>query len=242
MDAKVGDRVITPRIGKPVEINALWHFALVSMARWAQILSEQTLAKDLGRAAAQVGRTFARTFWCNTPGCLYDVVDGPEGALDARGRRVDASLRPNQIFAVSLGTKLLDARRARAVVDFCGRELLTPVGLRTLAASDSRYVGTYQGSPAERDAAYHQGTVWAWLLGPFALAHYRVYGDAAYGLSLLAGLAPHLGEACLGTISEIFDGDAPHTPRGCFAQAWSVAQTLFVWHELTRRAAAPGVE
>jgi predicted glycogen debranching enzyme len=242
MDAKVGDRVITPRVGKPVEINALWHFALVSTARWAQILGEQVLAKELGRAALQVGRSFARTFWCEASGCLYDVVDAPDGAVDAGGRHVDASLRPNQIFAVSLGTKLLDARRARAVVDICGRELLTPVGLRTLATSDPRYVGMYQGSPAERDAAYHQGTVWAWLLGPFALAHYRVYGDASYGLSLLAGLAPHLGEGCLGTISEIFDGDAPHTPRGCFAQAWSVAQTLFAWHELTRRAAAPSVE
>jgi len=242
MDAKTGDNVITPRIGKPVEINALWHFALVSMARWAQILSEQVLAKELGRAAAQVARTFARTFWCEASGCLYDVVDGPDGTVDARGRRADASVRPNQIFAVSLGTKLLDARRARAVVDVCGRELLTPVGLRSLTMADPRYVGVYQGTPAERDAAYHQGTVWAWLLGPYALAHYRVYQDAAYGLSLLAGLAPHMGEACIGSISEIFDGNAPHTPRGCFAQAWSVAQTLFAWHELTRRAAAPGVE
>jgi predicted glycogen debranching enzyme len=242
MDAKIGERAVTPRIGKPVEINALWHFALVSMARWAQILSEQVLAKELGRAAMQVGRAFARAFWCEPSGCLYDVVDGPDAAVDAGGRSVDASLRPNQIFAVSLGTKLLDARRARAVVDVCGRELLTPVGLRTLAVADPRYVGVYQGGPEERDAAYHQGTVWAWLLGPYALAHYRVYQDSAYALSLLTGLAPHLGEGCLGTISEIFDGDAPHTPRGCFAQAWSVGQTLFAWQELTRRAAAPGVE
>jgi predicted glycogen debranching enzyme len=242
MDAKVGDRVVTPRIGKPVEINALWHFAIVSMARWAQILREQVLAKELGRAALQVGRSFARAFWCEARGGLYDVVDTPGGALDASGRHVDAAVRPNQIFAVSLGTKLLDARRARAVVDLCGRELLTPVGLRTLAPSDPQYIGAYQGSTQERDAAYHQGTVWAWLLGPFALAHYRVYQNAAYGLSLLAGLAPHLTEGCLGTIGEIFDGDAPHRPRGCFAQAWSVAQTLFAWHELTRRTAAPVVE
>jgi len=242
MDAKVGNRVITPRIGKPVEVNALWHFALASMARWAQMLHEQRLAKQFERNAVQVARSFARAFWCEARGYLYDVVDATEGELDARGRRVDASLRANQIFAVSLGTKLLDARRARAVVDVCGRELLTPVGLRTLAAGDPQYVGVYQGGPEERDAAYHRGTVWAWLLGPFALAHYRVYQDVDYALSLLAGLAPHLGEGCLGTIGEIFDGNAPHKPRGCFAQAWSVAQTLFAWHALTRRAAAPGVE
>ena len=242
MDARVGDRAITPRIGKPVEINALWHFALSGMARWARMLSEQALAKQFERTATQVARTFARAFWCEARGYLYDVVDGPDGVPDAGGRLVDASLRPNQILAVSLGTKLLDARRARAVVDACGRELLTPVGLRTLATADPRYVGVYKGGQEERDAAYHQGTVWAWLLGPFTLAHHRVYQDTAYGLSLLAGLAPHLGEGCLGTISEIFDGDAPHTPRGCFAQAWSVSQTLFAWHTLTRRAAAPGVE
>jgi len=242
MDAKVGTQVITPRIGKPVEINALWHFALASMARWAQLLSKQRFAKQFERYAAQAARSFARAFWCEARGYLYDVVDAAEGTPDATGRRADASLRPNQIFAVSLGTKLLDARRARAVVDVCGRELLTPVGLRSLAAGDPRYVGTYQGGPAERDAAYHQGTVWAWLLGPFALAHFRVYQDAGYALSLLAGLAPHLGEGCLATIGEIFDGDAPHAPRGCFAQAWSVAQTLCAWHTLTRRAAAPPVE
>jgi predicted glycogen debranching enzyme len=242
MDAKSGDRVITPRIGKPVEINALWHFALASVARWAQILSEQRVAKQFERNAMQVARTFAHAFWCEARGYLYDVVDAAEGELDSRGRRVDARLRPNQIFAVSLGTKLLDARRARAVVDACGRELLTPVGLRTLAPSDPQYVGVYQGGPEERDAAYHQGTVWAWLLGSFALAHHRVYQNVNYALSILAGLAPHLGEGCLGTIGEIFDGDTPHAPRGCFAQAWSVSQTLFAWHELTRRAAAPGVE
>jgi len=242
MDAKVGDQAITPRIGKPVEINALWHFALASMARWAQLLSEQRIAKQFERNAAQVARAFARAFWCEARGYLYDVVDTPDGELDPRGRRVDASLRPNQILAVSLGTKLLDARRARAVVDACGRELLTPVGLRTLAPADPRYVGVYEGGPEQRDRAYHQGTAWAWLLGPFALAHHRVYQDGDYALSLLAGLAPHLTEGCLGTIGEIFDGDAPHAPRGCFAQAWSVAQTLSAWHALTRHAAAPAVE
>jgi predicted glycogen debranching enzyme len=242
MDAKVNDQVITPRIGKPVEINALWHVALTAMARWARILSEPSAAKQFERSAAQVGRAFSRAFWCEASSHLYDVVDATDGVLDARGRHMDASLRPNQIFAVSLGTKLLDARRARAVVEACARELLTPVGLRSLAPSDPRYKGLYQGSVAERDGAYHQGTVWAWLLGPFALAHYRAYHDIDYALSLLADLGPHLSEGCLGSIGEIFDGDPPHTPRGCFAQAWSVAQTLQAWHELTRRKAAPSVE
>ena len=116
------------------------------------------------------------------------------------------------------------------------------MGLRSLAPSDPRYKGIYQGSVAERDAAYHQGTVWAWLLGPFALAHYRAYHDVDYAVSLLADLVPHLTEGCLGSIGEIFDGDPPHAPRGCFAQAWSVAQTLQAWHELTRRATAPSLE
>jgi predicted glycogen debranching enzyme len=241
MDAKVNGQVITPRIGKPVEINALWHFALAAMARWAKLLREQSAAKQFDRSASQVARAFAHAFWCEASGHLYDVVDAAEGILDARGRHVDASLRPNQIFAVSLGTKLLDARRARAVVEACARELLTPVGLRSLAPSDPRYKGLYQGGVAERDAAYHQGTVWPWLLGPFALAHYRAYHDIDYAVSLLAGLVPHLSEGCLGSVGEIFDGDPPHAPRGCFAQAWSVAQTLQAWHALTRRATAPAL-
>jgi len=155
------------------------------------------------------------------------VIDGPEG--------VDPSLRPNQIFAVSLGTELLEPAQARSVVDVCARELLTPVGLRSLAPSDSRYAARYTGDPRGRDAVYHQGTVWSWLLGPFALAHYRVYGDARHAQALLAGLAPHLDEACSGTISEILDGSPPHAPRGCFAQAWSVAETLRAYHQLTAR-------
>jgi glycogen debranching enzyme len=138
---------------------------------------------------------------------------------------------------VSLGTRLLDAVRARAVVDVCARELLTPVGLRSLAASDPRYAGRYTGDPRQRDASYHQGTVWAWLLGPYALAHHRVYGDTGHALALLEGLAPHLDEACVGSISEIMDGEAPHSPRGCFAQAWSVAETLRAYHSLTAQRA-----
>jgi predicted glycogen debranching enzyme len=238
MDAKVGDWVVTPRTGKPVEINALWHYALVSMAKWARRLRASRAALEYERDARRVAAAFAPAFWFEEGGYLHDVVDGPEGTPGARGGRVDASLRPNQIFAVSLGTDLLDARRARAVVDTCARELLTPVGLRSLSPRDSRYAGQYCGDLRRRDAAYHQGTVWNWLLGPFALAHFRVYGDSAHAQALLAGLAPHLDEACIGTISEIMDGDAPHSPRGCFAQAWSVAETLRAWHALSPAQAA----
>jgi len=232
MDAKFGDWVITPRIGKPVEINALWHFALTQMASWARVLGDPGAAAGYARAAARVAATFAEAFWFEAGGYLYDVIDTPDGEPDERGRRVDRSLRPNQIFAISLGSELLNAQQARAVVDCCSRELLTPVGLRSLSPHAAQYAAHYSGGPRERDALYHQGTIWSWLLGPFALAHYRVYGNAEHACALLAGLAPHLGEACLGTISEIFDGDAPHQPRGCFAQAWSVAETLRAWYVL----------
>jgi len=235
MDAKVGDWVVTPRTGKAVEINALWHFALLQMSRWATALGDPVAARRYQDAAKQVAESFAAAFWCEQTGCLYDVVDGPEG-LPVNGRRVDPRIRPNQIFAVSLGTDLLPARQQQAVVDTCARLLLTPVGLRSLAVDDPAYVGRYQGGPLQRDGSYHQGTVWSWLLGPFAIAHHQVYGDPAYAQALLASAVPHLDEACVGSISEIFDGDAPHAPRGCFAQAWSVAETLRAWHRLARAA------
>jgi predicted glycogen debranching enzyme len=225
MDAKFGDWVVTPRTGKAVEVNALWHFALEHMAMWAQILGQVEDGARHASEAQRVRESFNVSFWSEEAGYLYDVIDGPGG--------VDLSLRPNQIFAVSLAPGLLDAWRARAVVDICGRELLTPVGLRSLSPRHPDYAATYAGGARERDAAYHQGTVWSWLLGPFVLAHYRVYGDAAQAQALLAGLAPHLREACLGTISEIFDGQAPHTPRGCVAQAWSVAETLRAWYSIS---------
>ena len=233
MDAKVGDWVVTPRTGKPVEINALWHFALTHMAHWASEMGDTRASAAYARSAARVAAAFVPAFWYEEGGYLYDVVES-ECAVRSEGTHSDPSLRPNQLFAISLGTQLLDERRARAVVDVCARVLLTPVGLRSLAPGTPGYAGQYGGDPRERDGAYHQGTVWSWLAGPFALAHYRTYGDADYVLNLLAGLAAHLDEACLGTISEIFDGNAPHVPRGCFAQAWSVGETLRAWHILSR--------
>jgi predicted glycogen debranching enzyme len=240
MDAKVGDWVVTPRTGKPVEINALWHLVLSSMGRWAPLFGDAVAAADYRRSADQIAHAFAQAFWYEDGGYLYDVIDCENSGSTSGASRVDRSLRPNQVLALSLGTGLLDARRARSVLEVCARELLTPVGLRSLAPGEQSYVGEYRGSPLQRDGAYHQGTVWSWLLGPFALAHYQAYGDAAQALALLAGLAPHLDEACLGTISEIFDGNGPHAPRGCFAQAWSVGETLRAWHLLQRAQARGG--
>jgi predicted glycogen debranching enzyme len=232
MDAKVGDWVVTPRIGKPVEVNALWFNALCAMRDFAVEVGDEKAAREYLARAERAGRSFAESFWHESGGYLYDVIDGLEGELGTNGLRRDASLRPNQVFAVSLPHPLLDNGRAKSIVDVCARHLWTPLGLRSLAPVDPRYVGRYAGGPRERDAAYHQGTVWSWLAGPFALAHYRAYGDATRAKQLLAGLSAHLREACIGQLSEIHDGDAPHLPQGCFAQAWSVAETLRAWREL----------
>jgi predicted glycogen debranching enzyme len=219
MDAKVGDWVVTPRIGKPVEINALWFNALHSMSTFARRLNKS--AQEYDTLASQVQSGFRR-FWNPELGHCYDVLDTPEGN--------DPSLRPNQIFAVSLPQSLLNPEEQCGVVDACSRTLLTSYGLRSLSPGHSQYQGRYTGSPLQRDGAYHQGTVWGWLLGPFALAHLRVYKDKQQAASFLAPMAQHLHSAGLGTISEIFDGDAPFTPKGCIAQAWSVAEVLRAWH------------
>jgi predicted glycogen debranching enzyme len=232
MDAKVGDWVVTPRIGKPVEINALWFNALAITRDLAQRLGDHTAVREYAALAERVGRSFADRYWFESGGYLYDVIDGPEGEPGPHGRRRDASLRPNQVFALSLPHPLLDNGRARSIVDVCARELWTPVGLRSLASGDTRYIGHYGGGPRERDGAYHQGTVWSWLSGPFALAHYRAYGHAERALQYLTPLAGHLRQACLGQVSEIFDGEPPFRPQGCFAQAWSVAETLRLWREI----------
>lgn len=218
MDAKVGDRPITPRIGKPVEVNALWFNALHLMAGFAKELGKP--AEEYTRLAARVKKSFAR-FWNPAKQCCFDVIDGPDGN--------DASLRPNQIFAASLPESPLSADQMKNIVDICALRLVTPHGLRSLDAADAKYIGRYQGTQDVRDAAYHQGTVWAWLLGPFVLAHLRVYNDPERAFAFLEPMAQHLLAAGLGTISEIFDGDAPFTPRGAFAQAWSVAEILRAW-------------
>ncbi len=230
MDAKVGDWVVTPRMGKAVEVNALWYNALLSMAAFSRRLGRPV--DRWQRLAERVQAGFER-FWNKAAGCCYDVVDGPEGD--------DASLRPNQIFAVSLPESPLSAEQQRQVVDACGQYLLTSFGLRSLAPGHPAYQGRYAGGTRERDGAYHQGTVWGWLLGPFALAHFRVYGDAAAARAFLLPMADRLTDYGVGSIAEIFDGDPPFASRGCIAQAWSVAETLQAWLHLAGGRAAPSL-
>jgi predicted glycogen debranching enzyme len=225
MDAKVGDWVVTPRIGKPIEINALWYCALRSIAKFARQLGKPY--KEYDAIADRTLIKFSR-FWNADTGYCYDVLDSPDGD--------DASLRPNQIFAISLpgiGAKgyapLLTPIQQRGVVDTCGRSLLTSYGLRSLAPNHPQYQGHYGGNQLQRDGAYHQGTTWGWLLGSFVLAHLQVYGDRAQARQFLEPIGHHLLAHGLGTCSEIFDGDAPMTPRGCIAQAWTVAEVLRAW-------------
>lgn len=218
MDAKVGDWVVTPRIGKPVEVNALWFNALLSMARFARALKKSS--SDYESMALHVREGFAR-FWNAQNQFCFDVLDGPEGN--------DASFRPNQILAISLTERLLSPDRMRAVVDACEQHLLAPRGLRSLSPSDPRYRGFYGGPQYDRDAAYHQGTVWGWLLGPFIQAHLRVYKDRIRVAAFLEPMKQSIMEYGLGTAGEIFDGEPPFAPRGCIAQAWTVGELLRAW-------------
>ena len=224
------DTKFTQRNGKPVEINALWHGALSLMADWAQDLSEPA-AEEYRAEADSVRDSFRAQFWNPQRECLYDVLT-PEGPV--------AKLRPNQIFAVSLPFGLLDKEQARGVVRIVERELLTPVGLRTLEPADPDYKPRYEGSPDERDSAYHQGTVWPWLLGPFLDAYLAAFGKTTASLAHCRGLVDALEEqasssGCIGSIAEIYDAEEPRYPRGCPAQAWSVAEIARVkaqygWH------------
>jgi predicted glycogen debranching enzyme len=225
MDARVDGREVTPRTGKPVEINALWYNALVAMG---------TLAGALGRPPARWEALAARTaagfarFWNAEAGHCFDVIDGPGGP--------EAALRPNQILAVSLPASPLSPERQRQVVDACARRLLVSCGLRSLAPGEPGYRPHFGGGPRERDGAYHQGTAWAWLLGPFALAYDRVHGDRAAARALLEPMAQHLADYGVGSIAEVFDAEPPFAPGGCIAQAWSVAETLRVWFRLDPKA------
>jgi len=218
MDAKVDDWVVTPRIGKPVEVNALWYNALRSLEAFAEKLDEP--AAPFADRAERVSAAFSR-FWAPKCGHLKDVINGPSGD--------QPRLRPNQLFAVSLPHSPLSSEKQRAVVETCAAHLYTPHGLRSLAPEGPDYVGVYRGGREHRDGAYHQGTVWSWLIGPFVKAHLRVYDDPETARSYLAPLRRHLEGHGVGSISEIFDGDAPFTPRGTPAQAWGVAKLLEAW-------------
>jgi predicted glycogen debranching enzyme len=228
MDAKVDDWVVTPRRGKAVEINALWYNALKLMEQWARERGDSAASEYQDRAA-QAKRSFNDRFWYAAGGYLYDVVDTEQGGPGS----VDPKCRPNQILAIALPHAVLDRNRWEPVLTVVRNRLLTPVGLRSLAPDDPDFKPRYFGDLRARDAAYHQGTVWAWLVGPFVDAWLKVYpADDAGARQALEGFVPHFDDACIGSISEVFDADAPFAPRGCIAQAWSVAEVLRAWLKL----------
>jgi glycogen debranching enzyme len=211
---------VTPRHGKPVEIQALWYNALRVMEHLARRFNEPNAKDEYGSIANKALASFNEMFWNEQTGCLYDVVNGENR---------DASIRPNQVIAISLANTMLSKERAVSALRVIERELLTPRGLRTLSPKDPNYIGRYEGGPTKRDGAYHQGTVWPWLMGPYITAYTKTFGKKAarkFASTWLENFQDHLHEACLGQVSEIFDGDAPHAPRGCVAQAWSVAELL----------------
>jgi predicted glycogen debranching enzyme len=228
MDAEVEGRAVTPRAGKAVEIQALWYNALRAMQLLANRFEEKNLTEKYAAIAGEVQKSFNKKFWNSEKNCLFDVVEAT-GA--------DASLRPNQIIAASLDFTMLDNDRRERIVDVVQRELLTAYGLRTLARNDPRYRGMYVGDRRSRDQAYHNGAVWPWLLGPFITTFLKAkgYGDFRLEYALKNFILPlftqQIFQACSGTLNEIFDGDAPHTPRGCVAQAWSVAEPLRAYVE-----------
>ncbi|HEX8637766.1 MAG TPA: amylo-alpha-1,6-glucosidase, partial [Pyrinomonadaceae bacterium] len=221
MDAKYGDEIFTPRVGKPVEIQALWYNALKITAEYAEKFGDAENAAKFAATAELARQSFNALFWNDAEGCLFDVV--------VNGRK-DRSVRPNQIFAVGLKNAILnDAERCRKVIEKVESELLTPFGLRSLSPKDMSYRPIYTGSPFARDSAYHQGTVWAWLIGAFVDAHRKVYPENETRVAeILAGFKEHLFADGIGQISEIFDAEPPFRPRGCPAQAWSVAEVLRV--------------
>ncbi len=223
MDAKIGDWVVTPRTGKPVEINALWYNALRTLQHFARGSKNPTrkATHDYRALADRVADSFVGRYWNKATGYLYDVIDGPDGD--------DPTIRPNAVIAASLEYCPIEHTTRQMIVNVAREKLLTPYGLRSLAPEDSRYAKRYIGSPLERDGVYHQGTVWPWLIGPFVSAHLHAFGRPLEARALLEPVAQHLLEGGLGSVSEILDGDAPFTPRGCPWQAWSVAEVLRAW-------------
>lgn len=223
MDAKVGDWVVTPRRGKAVEINALWYNALRLLENWERIEKGEEAGNAIKQHADKVYQSFNQRFWYADGGYLYDIVDG-------ENNKNDTACRPNQLLALSLKHPVLDPQHWPSVLQVVRERLLTPYGLRSLAPDHPDYKSRYDGDLRSRDAAYHQGTVWSWLIGPFLDAWLKVYPeDRAGAHRFLEGFETHLGDAGIGSISEIFDAVDPYTPRGCIAQAWSVAEVLRSW-------------
>lgn len=227
MDAKVGDWVVTPRHGKPVEINALWYNNLRIMALVAELANDPQRSNDFATLAQQVAETFTNAFWNKASECLYDVVDDNGGK--------DPAIRPNQLLATSLPFSPLEMALQKKIIKTTQQHLLTPMGMRTLAPGSLGYHGRCAGDQLARDMAYHQGTVWPWLIGPFISGYVRTHQNTpearAQARLFLVPFAEHLHKAGISSISEIADGDAPHSPRGCIAQAWSVAEVLRAYYE-----------
>jgi predicted glycogen debranching enzyme len=222
MDAKVDERVVTPRQGKPVEVNALWYCTLTYMEAWAVHLSID--ATQYSRLREQVSQNFATRFWYEQGGYLYDVVD-----VDGLAGQNDTALRPNQLFAASLTHNLLSEEQTRSMFEQVTKHLLTPMGLRSLSPDDPGYHNHFNGDRVQRDSSYHQGTVWPWLIGPYIDVHLYLNNKRDVLLPLLQPLIDHLWATCLGTISEVAEPEPPYIPGGCFAQAWSVAELLRCW-------------
>ena len=222
MDAKIADWVVTPRMGKPVEVQALWYNALRIYSELLHVDNQLESAAQYAAKAAQAKVSFKKLFWYEGGNYLYDVID--------KNNTPDASLRPNQLFAISLPFALLEEKEAKAVLKVVEDRLYTHVGLRTLPTSDLRFVGVYEGSVMKRDSSYHQGTVWSWLLGAYVDALIKIKGikGKTQAREVIAEFAYTLDEACIGSVSEIFDADAPNHPKGCIAQAWGVAELLRV--------------
>jgi predicted glycogen debranching enzyme len=222
MDAKVGEWVVTPRHGKPIEVNALWYYALGCMESWAERYALD--ASKFSHLRAQVREHFSKRFWYEEGGYLYDVVD-----VEGVAGQNDAAMRPNQVIAAQLAPSLLTEAQIRSMLDKVTQSLLAPLGLRSLSPDDPSYCAHYNGNQQQRDGAYHRGTIWQWLIGPYVDVHLSIYQDHEAIRAVLQPLVKHLWDACLGTISEIAEPEPPFTPVGCFAQAWSVAEVLRSW-------------
>jgi predicted glycogen debranching enzyme len=222
MDAKAGDWVVTPRRGKAVEINALWFNALSLLATWLRASGDAGSADRYEGHAKRAAQSFNQRFWNPDRNCLFDVIDGPRGN--------EACIRPNQLFAISLPHPVLYPEHWAPVMSVVEEKLLTPVGLRTLSPDDPSYQRTYHGDRKTRDGAYHQGTVWPWLIGPFVDAWLKLHpGQKSEARKFLARFPDEMGRAGMGTLPEIYDAEEPHIPRGCIAQAWSIAEVLRAW-------------
>jgi predicted glycogen debranching enzyme len=222
MDAKAGDWVVTPRRGKAVEINALWFNALSLLSGWLRASGTDADADKYAQHATRAARSFNDRFWNPERGCLFDVIDGPGGN--------DPAIRPNQVFSISLPHPVLAREHWAPMMKVVEEKLLTPFGLRTLSPDDPAYQRTYHGNRRNRDGAYHQGTVWPWLIGPFIDAWLKLYpGRKSEARKFLKRFPGEMDRAGTGTLSEIYDAEEPHIPRGCIAQAWSVAEVLRAW-------------